>query len=71
MIEEPVQIVVRRAAVFRGHAFGLLSIGAAHRRDFNTWYPECRARVCIADVSGAENSDLHAMRRILMLRNHT
>ena len=71
MIEEAVQIVVRGAAVFGGHALSLFSIRATDGRDLDTRDAKRRARVCVADVSSAENSDFHAMRRILMLRNHT
>jgi len=71
MIEEAIQIVISRAPVFGGQALRFLAVRAAHRGDFDARNTERPARVRVTDIAGAEDADLHARRRILMLRNHT
>jgi hypothetical protein len=69
--EKAPEIIVGVAAVLFRELLRLLPVRAAHRRDLDTGNAERGTRVRIADVPGAEDADLHARRRILMLRNQT
>ena len=71
VIEEATDVGVGRAAVRRREALGFLAVRPAHRRDLDTRDRLRGARVRVADVAGAEQSDPNHSLRILMLRYHT